>query len=280
MSEQVGERKGSGPFKEGTIKHACYEVLKNAGARGLTVRTPARASFIPSRTPPSAPPIFLLRKQEIIDGQVLRDPSPSNARCRCPTSSKESAAAAWRSSEATLRRTPSSASSRKVRAPPATLSDAPRYLKKGCTAPHPHLAAVPPCHADLFSPSSLLRPDANFVLVRKATYALNSGTLLSLPARRGVFPRARRGARASLGPVFFLGWGTLESLARLRARRTPARRGLSRASARVRRLTRHSPRFPTRRIHRPREQRLRTYGFPGALRPSSLPFAHPPPRSG
>ena len=76
MSEQVGERKGSGPFKEGTIKNACYEVLKNAGSRGLTVRTRARASFIPSRTPPSAPPIFLLRKQEIIDGQVLRDSLP------------------------------------------------------------------------------------------------------------------------------------------------------------------------------------------------------------
>ena len=60
MSEQVGERKGSGPFKEGTIKNACYEVLKNAGSRGLTVRTRARASFIPSRTPPSSPPIVRL----------------------------------------------------------------------------------------------------------------------------------------------------------------------------------------------------------------------------
>ena len=77
MSEQVGERKGSGPFKEGTIKNACYEVLKNAGSRGLTVRTRARASFIPSRTPPSSPPIVrLLKKQEIIDGQVLRDSLP------------------------------------------------------------------------------------------------------------------------------------------------------------------------------------------------------------
>mmetsp|Transcript_1758 Transcript_1758/g.7082 ORF Transcript_1758/g.7082 Transcript_1758/m.7082 type:complete len:651 (-) Transcript_1758:388-2340(-) len=37
MSEHVGDRKGSAPFKEGTIKYACYEVLKHAGPRGLTV---------------------------------------------------------------------------------------------------------------------------------------------------------------------------------------------------------------------------------------------------
>jgi hypothetical protein len=30
----------SGPFKEGTIKFACYNVLKNTGARGLSVRLP------------------------------------------------------------------------------------------------------------------------------------------------------------------------------------------------------------------------------------------------
>ena len=38
MSEHVGDRKGSAPFKDGTIKYACYEVLKHAGPRGLTVR--------------------------------------------------------------------------------------------------------------------------------------------------------------------------------------------------------------------------------------------------
>ena len=55
MSEHVGDRKGSAPFKDGTIKYACYEVLKHAGPRGLTVRPrvlfPARAS-LPPRTPP------------------------------------------------------------------------------------------------------------------------------------------------------------------------------------------------------------------------------------
>ena len=38
MSEQVGDHEGSAPFKEGTIKYACYEVLKHAGPGGLTVR--------------------------------------------------------------------------------------------------------------------------------------------------------------------------------------------------------------------------------------------------
>ena len=56
MSEHVGDRKGSAPFKEGTIKYACYEVLKHAGPRGLTVRPrvlfPARAS-LPPRAPPN-----------------------------------------------------------------------------------------------------------------------------------------------------------------------------------------------------------------------------------
>ena len=56
MSEHVGDRKGSAPFKEGTIKYACYEVLKHAGPRGLTVRPrvlfPARASLPPRATPP------------------------------------------------------------------------------------------------------------------------------------------------------------------------------------------------------------------------------------
>jgi len=50
MSEHVGDHEGSAPFKEGTIKYACYEVLKHAGPGGLTVRPRA---FAPprSRTP-------------------------------------------------------------------------------------------------------------------------------------------------------------------------------------------------------------------------------------
>ena len=54
MSEQVGERKGSGPFKEGTIKHACYEVLKNAGARGPD-GTHARSRIFHPLAHPSPP---------------------------------------------------------------------------------------------------------------------------------------------------------------------------------------------------------------------------------
>ena len=46
MSEHVGDRMGSAPFKEGTIKYACYEVLKHAGPRGLSVRP--RVPFSPA----------------------------------------------------------------------------------------------------------------------------------------------------------------------------------------------------------------------------------------
>ena len=55
MSEHVGDRKGSAPFKEGTIKYACYEVLKHAGPRGLTVRPrvlPRAREPSPRATPP------------------------------------------------------------------------------------------------------------------------------------------------------------------------------------------------------------------------------------
>ena len=194
--------------------------------------------FHPLAHPSLRSPNFLLRKQKkIIDGPGVEIP-PLRTRAACPTSSTESAAAAGEA-RATLRRTPSSASSRKVRAPPATLSDAPRYLKKGSAAPHPHLAAVPPCHADLFSPSSLLRPDANFVLVRKATYAeFRYPTQPSCAARRF---RARAAARASLGQSFSWLWHA-EIHSRGCVRGAPQRGGGSpRASARMRRLTRHSP---------------------------------------
>ena len=77
MSEHVGDRKGSAPFKEGTIKYACYEVLKHAGPRGLTVRPrvlfPARASLPPRATPPpNSRSVALRRSVEFSSLPLLR----------------------------------------------------------------------------------------------------------------------------------------------------------------------------------------------------------------
>ena len=38
MSSEAGDCI-SGPFKEGTIKYACYNLLKTSGPRGLSVRS-------------------------------------------------------------------------------------------------------------------------------------------------------------------------------------------------------------------------------------------------
>ena len=62
MSEHVGDRKGSAPFKEGTIKYACYEVLKHAGPRGLTVRP--RVLFPRATPPPNSRSVALRRGVE------------------------------------------------------------------------------------------------------------------------------------------------------------------------------------------------------------------------
>ena len=176
------------------------------------------------------------------------------------------------------RRTPSSASSRKVRAPP-TLSDAPRYLKKS-DAPRLTLT-LQLCHrATLtFSPRPPSSPRRQFrARVQGDVRAeFRYPTQPSCAARR--FPaRAPRRARVPRPSLFSWLWhaGITREVA---CAAHPSAEGSPARAREVRRLTRHSPAFRTHRIHRPREQRLRTHGFPGALCPSSLPFAHPPPRS-
>ena len=49
----AGDCAHDGPFKEGTIKFACYTVLKTSGPRGLSVRRPTPAPIHSPRMPPS-----------------------------------------------------------------------------------------------------------------------------------------------------------------------------------------------------------------------------------
>lgn len=208
MSEQVGERKGSGPFKEGTIKNACYEVLKNAGSRGLTVRTRARASFIPSRTPPSSPPIVrLLKKQEIIDGQVLRDSLPferalqvSDIVQRIRSGGLAKLGGATPANTIVGQLSKGTRAARRSQRRPSILKkkDAPRLTLtlQLCDRATLTFSPPPPLFAQTPTSCSCARRRTRCIQVPR--------TALS---RDAAFSRARAAARASLGPVLFFWLG-------------------------------------------------------------------------
>lgn len=260
MSEHVGDRKGSAPFKEGTIKYACYEVLKHAGPRGLTVRPrvlfPARAS-LPPRAPPNE--FKKLRARRGVEFSSL-PPVPSFARQVAEIVRHIRDGALAKLGGATPANTIVGQLSKGTRAFLLPSQRSPR--EKECV--HPSLA-----------PTAL----AYLLFLPNPSPSLQTPTSRSCVRRHTRCARVRRNPSCRLASRFFLARARARTPPRLLSARVPANSrtvhrlaDLTNACARLRLRARALARradtplpssTPSRRCRCSRELRLRAHGLPG-----------------